>query len=127
MPEVCDAWMVAGPTELSKDWNDALEEMGVDKACSVELFCYSQLDEEAFMKANESVAKMLKKWNDGTVLHNPSAFLHNGIMTARYGEDWKNLRKYWKSYNQRKGGTASSSSWGGHEPGSDRPPWQRDH
>ena len=49
-----------------------------------ELYGLCQLSQRGYEEANDIIWKMCKKVCDDETIENPSAFLHNGVKTARH-------------------------------------------
>ena len=67
-----------------EDWDVALEEsLLVDKVARMSFSPLARMSDEGFDKAENILAKLLKKLGDGQVANNPSGFVMESCQNAR--------------------------------------------
>lgn len=64
-------------------WRTTLEDEGVDRAATQELFLLAQHSDAGYQASNAIVAKLIKKRSEGFPVRKPSAFVHQCCCNAR--------------------------------------------
>ena len=97
------AWAVPGPCDIAATWRKELIGWGVDRDACMRLFNLSQRDEQSYRAAVDIIGVLIKKRCDREMIHNPSGFVHNCVLRARFGHKcWKKDRdetKYIRSWS----------------------------